>query len=115
MTVSKWQKTLPITPREIQLLTSGNATGSSGAVNLGGAFSNFGVYGETASTEATVVLQGSLTGGSSSWMTLITWQTSAGNTIEYTTLLRPITYLRANLTNLNTTDNNIDFYVTASY
>ena len=115
MTVTKYQKSLPITPREIQVMTSGNATGSTGAFNLGAAYSKFGIQGRTNASEATVTLQGSISGGSSDWVTLVTWQSSAGNVVEFTTLPMPVTRIRASLSLLSTTDNNVHAWVSASY
>ena len=116
MTVNKFQKTLPLTPREIRIGTSVTTTGNSSEVNLGAAYSNFGLQVRQSGTSATIQLQGSLAGGSSDWFTLTTWDStdSASGAIVWTTGNTPVTRVRTNVTVVSTSTP-MQVWVSASY
>jgi len=117
MTVSKYQKTLPITPRSIRMLSSAaGAVANSSEVNLGGTFSSFGFQVRTAGSSDTVLLQGSLSGGSSDWATLLTWAASSDTSSDIKFISSaPVNLIRARISQATTAADLISAWVSASY
>src|SRR3990172_2867638 len=86
---------------EMRAQTAASSTGVGTEFPLGAGFSNFGIeVVKTSSTRNTAVqLQGSISGGSSSWKTLINWGCSSGNVTGdiKTFSSAPYVYVRAPL------------------
>jgi len=103
---------------EMRAHTSAASTGTGIEFPLGGGFDNFGIeVVKTATTRGYAIqLQGSISGGSSSWKTLVTWATSGGQVSGdiRTFSSAPYTYVRAAIVTAASSET-ASVWISASY